>query len=62
MTPIWGSVPFGPTMPWDIMRTLYLHGGGGGGCLSHPTSDKGETSRHYISIGFSQPSRHVLKP
>ena len=30
-------------------------GGGGGVCLSHPTSDRGETSWHYISMGSSQP-------
>ena len=35
--------------------------GGGGGCLSHPTSDRGETSCHYISMVSSQPSRRVLK-
>ena len=34
----------------------------GGGCLSHPTSDMGETSWHYISMGSFQPSRRVLKP
>ena len=41
-------VPFGPAIPWDTTRTLCLHkgggGGGGGGGLSHPTSDRGETS------------------
>ena len=30
--------------------------------LSHPTSDRGETSWHYISMGSSQPCRRVLKP
>ena len=30
--------------------------------LSHPTSDRGETSCHYISMGSSQPCRRVLKP
>ena len=30
-TPMWGSVPFGPAIPWDTTRTLCLHGGGGGG-------------------------------
>ena len=39
-TPMWGSVPFGPSIPWDTTRTLCLHGG----CLSHLTSDRGETS------------------
>ena len=29
--------------------------------VSHPTSDMGETSWHYISMGSSRPSRHVLK-
>ena len=35
---------------------------GGGGCLSHPTSDRGETSWNYISMGSSQLSIRVLKP
>ena len=30
--------------------------------MSHPTSDRGETSWHYISMGSSQPCRRVLKP
>ena len=30
-------------------------------CLSHPTSDMGETSGYYISMGFSQPSKHFFK-
>ena len=29
---------FDPTIPWDITRALCLHGG----CLCHPTSDRGE--------------------
>ena len=33
-----------------------------GQLMSHPTSDRGETSWHYISMGSSQPSRRVLKP
>ena len=60
LNPMWGSVPFGPVIPWDTTRTLCLHGGGG--CLSHPTSDRRETSWHYISMDSSQPSRRVLKP
>ena len=47
-TPMWGSVSFdpvggvnsfGPAILWDTTRALCLHGG----CLSHPTSDRGET-------------------
>ena len=30
-TSMWGSVPFGPAISWDTMRTLCLHEGGGGG-------------------------------
>ena len=30
--------------------------------MSHPTSDRGETSWHYISMDSSQPSRRVLNP
>ena len=29
--------------------------------LSYLTLDMGETFKHYISIGYSQPNRHVLK-
>ena len=57
-TLMWGSIPFDPAIPWDTIRTLCLYRG----CLSHPTSDKGKTFWHYISIDFSQPSRCVLKP
>ena len=43
-------------------RCVCMGGGGGGGGLSHPTSDMGETSWHYISMGSSKPCRRVLKP
>ena len=33
-----------------------------GGNMSHPTSDRGETFWHNISMGSSQPCRRVLKP
>ena len=58
-TSMWGFVPFCLVIPWDKTRTLCLHVGW---CLSHLTSDKGESSRYYKSMGSSQPRRHVLKP
>ena len=67
LTLVWGSVPFGPVqgvcefgpaIPWNTTMILCLHEG----CLSHPISDKGESSLHYISMGSSQSSKRVLKP
>ena len=61
-TPMSGSVPFGsirgclivwPRNPMghneNIVSTWGGEGGGGGGCLSHPTSERGKTSCHYLS-------------
>ena len=58
---IWPRNPMGHNE--DVVSAWGGGGGGeGGGCLSHPTLDRGETSWHYISMNSSQPSRLVLKP
>ena len=50
-----------PRNPMGHNEDVVSAWGGGWACLSHPTSDKGETSWHYISMGSSQPYRRVLK-
>ena len=57
---VWPRNPMGHNK--DIVSTLGGGGGGGGGWyLLHLTSNKGESSWYYISIGLSQPRRRILK-
>ena len=55
---MWGFVPFGLVIPWDITRTLCLHWG----VVFVTSHNKGESSWYYISIDSSQPRRRILKP